>query len=140
VSWRPLAQHGDVRYMNVLLGDEHVGFLDWEYYGRIEMPCYDLLSLLLDAFFTDACDRPFDARAVRRNTPALQRSLSDYFDIFALAPSHARHLLQWTLFQQFVAAVNHGESSTGLYLKRIELLRNNDHAVQDRLLALLPRN
>ncbi|MDH3452770.1 MAG: aminoglycoside phosphotransferase family protein, partial [Gammaproteobacteria bacterium] len=134
-----IPQHGDFRYMNVLIDKHSVGILDWEYYGACSMPCYDLLCLLLDAFFCESPQLPCDADSAVKFSRDVHTSVQRYFDALSIPVALAEPLIEWTLFQQFVSSVERGESSQKKFLDRIVLYRDNVSRSRDLLTALLPQ-
>ena len=128
-----IAQHGDFCFPNILFYENNIFFLDWEDFGEITLPSYDVFCLLLNLYVPDGSHQGnmfFQDRVLLRHA---RQSVGRYFQGIGIPKELTRKLFEFTLIQQFLCSYRKKRSSTGLFVQRlVEYLKD-----PDRFLALL---
>jgi len=69
-----IPQHGDLYPGNVILSRNRLHVLDWETFGIVDLPLYDLMTFLVSPLITDgATPSNLDPKAVQHMPPAVGR-------------------------------------------------------------------
>ena len=119
VSLPRIPQHSDFCFENLLFEGEKVSVVDWEDFGAVSMPGYDLFCLYLN-FFRPEDDRGMqnllrDERLVRR----MRRGIELYFQTFELPIDIARGIFNFTVTEQFLRSHRLRRSSTEMFWRRL---------------------
>jgi aminoglycoside phosphotransferase (APT) family kinase protein len=105
-----MPQHGDLFAGNVLLHGEGCHFIDWESFGVIDLPFYDVLTLLLSLLREDG-EEP---REWSRNLVARCRTAVNIYSATIGVPvTELAHLLPLTLANWFHLQVGDGRAEFG---------------------------
>lgn len=114
-----LPQHGDFYFDNILIDGERISVVDWEDFGEIFLPGYDLFCLLLN--FYDPLDRQEGKRFFEDSClgAAMRKGIEVYFRAFGLPPDLAGGILAFTLIQQFLHSQRLGRSSAEVLWHRL---------------------
>lgn len=117
---RATPQHGDFHFDNMLFRGEKVFVMDWEDFGEVFLPAYDLFSLVMD-FFT-----PWKAGGVERFFEdarlgeALRAGIRSYFTALGLPLELAVGLLGFTVLRQVAYSEQLGRSGAETLWKRLQ--------------------
>ena len=94
----PVPQHGDLFVNNMLLHDRRWYILDWETFGKVDLPFYDVLTLVF-SWLRAGGETPSEwNEPLRRHVPDLMRRYARALDI---APWRVRALLPLILANWF---------------------------------------
>jgi aminoglycoside phosphotransferase (APT) family kinase protein len=93
-----IPQHGDLYVGNLLSHRDRWRIVDWESFGSIDLPLYDLLTFCLSVLRTggNVADQ-WRSSMVQQASPLIKR----YCDAFGLSPEDSRTLLPLTLANWF---------------------------------------
>jgi len=91
-------QHGDLFSGNLLLDGNQWRVIDWESFGLIDLPCYDLLTLLISLFTQNGGDPDGWDPGLKELAPTL---LGAYSQTLGLGPANISLLLPLTLANWF---------------------------------------
>jgi len=95
---RPIPQHGDLFAGNALLHEGRWRVIDWENYGAIDLPFFDLLTLLISLLRT-GCDSA--AQWPQRLVKELPAAMALYAESLSLPQAAVRTVLPLTLANWF---------------------------------------
>jgi len=114
-----IPQHCDLCFNNILKDNASIFFLDWEDFGNVSMPAYDLFCLISSFCFSgqsESVNRFFKDTVLVEN---IRQCIRKYFDAFGLSLNAAYELFIYTLFEQLTLSHNQGRTSKELFLKRL---------------------
>lgn len=130
-----IPQHGDFLVNNILHNFDEICILDWEDFGRINIPGYDLYCLLLDLFgdknFLDNRYSP----GVKKMKIAIRDNIFKYFSYFSLSSELSRLVFITTILKQFDYSFQAGRSSVQVLWDRLRDYAENTKRY-DRLFVL----
>ncbi len=117
-----IAQHGDFYFDNILVTDKKdtVLVLDWEGFGDVSMPGYDLFCLFLSFFAPWDADRPDRFFEDAGLTQCIRHGVRTCFDRLGVPGQAARGIFGLSLIQQFVSSYRLQRSSEPRLWQRIE--------------------
>ena len=118
---RRIPQHGDLYFDNILAMGSQVYFLDWEDFGEVNMPGYDLFSLVLD--LCDVQNKMADV--VAESIDDVARCTRDYFPILEIPAGVVGALVVYTLVQQYYRSWIQGRTSKEVFRRRLEVFADN---------------
>lgn len=114
-----IPQHGDFYFDNVLICGDRIMIVDWEDFGQVHIPGYDLFCLFLNFYV------PGDARLLnsffsdRRLMEGMRNAMQSYFKAFDLPLDLAPGILAFTLLQQYLHSLHQGRSSSEMLWQRL---------------------
>jgi len=114
-----IAQQGDFCFPNILFHGKNIFFLDWEDFGEITIPGYDLFCLLLSFYFPNEgqqAKRFFQDRVFLKHA---RQCVDRYFRGIGIPKELARKLFEFTLIQQFLSSYQKKRLSTELFAQRL---------------------
>ena len=115
-----IPQHGDFYLRNILFRGREVFVIDWEDFGEVCVPGYDLFSLFLDFFVpwkAGGTDRFFgDARLAE----VLRTATRAYFKALEVPLDLAGALLGFTVIRRFTYSEQMGRSASGRLRQRVQ--------------------
>ncbi len=120
-SVRKIPQHGDLYFDNVLTKGRQVYFLDWEDFGAINLPGYDLFSLVFDV--CNLQDEKVDL--VEKSLDSVARCTEDYFRSLEIPAGIVGALMAYTLVQQYCRSWTQGRTSKEAFRRRLVFLADN---------------
>jgi len=121
----PIPQHGDFYFGNMLFRGEEVSVIDWEDFGAVCVPGYDLFSLFL-SFFTPW--RPAEVEWFFGNAQLAEKfrkGVRDYFRALGIPLELAGGLLGFTVIQQFAYSERVGSSNAQALWQRLQAYLDN---------------
>ncbi len=114
-----IPQHGDFFISNILFNSNGIYILDWEDFGQICIPGYDLYFLLLDLFANER----FLAERLPHKIMKIKNSIKDnikkYFESFSIPLKYSRFIFIITLLKQFEYSYRLGRSSIYYFWNRL---------------------
>jgi aminoglycoside phosphotransferase (APT) family kinase protein len=130
-----IPQHGDLFSGNLLLHHDKWRILDWETYGLIDLPLYDLLTFFLSVLLARGPVPEHWRPSLLARMPAL---IATYSQRLGLSPADTRRLFPLTLANWFHLQWKDGrqEFATAMY-------KTIDHYFQSRELwenSILPNS
>jgi hypothetical protein len=114
-----IPQHGDLGFSNILVARDRITVVDWEDFGRVVVPGYDLFCLLLSFY------APGDPVLLQRfwGAPDLRQSLRGavdaYFAAFGIPRKLTGAILGFSVMRQFLCAHQLGRSSAQMLWQRV---------------------
>ena len=119
---KAIAQHGDLYFDNILTKGQRIYFLDWEDFGDVKMPGYDLFSLVFDICNLESGE----TRLLRRSIDLIAASTIDYFRKLALPVDIVDAIMSYTLVQQYHRSWTLGRTSQVAFAKRLGVIAENE--------------
>lgn len=114
-----ILQHGDFCFNNILIQGDHVSVVDWEDFGEVSLPGYDLVSLFLN-FYTlgdpQQLERFFEDN---RFVGYMRNGIEAYFKAFDLPLNLAHGIFAFTLMQRFLHSHQLVRSSTEMFWHQV---------------------
>lgn len=117
-----IPQHGDLYFDNILTKGRRVYFLDWEDFGEVKLPGFDLFSLVFDVF-----------RLQDKNVSVMEKAIDfvadstvEYFRKLGIPADTVYALMSYTLVQQYYRSWTLGRTSKGAFAHRLVFLAENE--------------
>jgi hypothetical protein len=114
-----IPQHGDLCFNNILVAGDRITVVDWEEFGRVFLPGYDLFCLLLSFYV------PRDASLLQRLwvdddlRQSLRSAVDEYFKAFGIPRKLVGAILGFSVMRQFLYAHRLGRSSAEALWQRV---------------------
>jgi hypothetical protein len=114
-----IPQHSDFYFHNTLICGDRIMIVDWEDFGQVHVPGYDLFCLFLNFY------APEDAKQVetffrdRRLMQGMRNAMQSYFKAFDLSLDIAPGILAFTLVQQYLHSLHQGRSCAEMLWQRV---------------------
>lgn len=116
-----ISQHGDLYFDNILAKGRRVYFLDWEDFGEIKLPGYDLFSLVFDV-----CGLQDGAVAqLEELIDSVAGKTVNYFRKLGIPSGVVEALISFTLVQQYHRSWTLGRTSKESFARRLVNLEAN---------------
>lgn len=103
-----IPQHGDLYLDNVLHNADRYNIVDWEGFGIVDLPFYDVVTLLLSFLRASGATPEQWSPALCKQIPML---LKRYIDALQLTPAALGTLLPLTLLNRFYLHWVHGRTA-----------------------------
>lgn len=114
-----IPQHGDFFISNVLYNSGEICILDWEDFGQICIPGYDLYFLLLDLFANERFLAERSSHKIMKIKNSIKDNIIKYFESFSIPSKYSRIIFLITLLEQFEYSYRLGRSSIYYFWNRL---------------------
>jgi hypothetical protein len=111
-----IPQHGDLCFNNILLDGSRISFVDWEDFGQVLLPGYDLFCLFLSFYVPGEPERLWRDDRLRQS---LRSAVDAYFAAISIPKNLAGAMLAFSVVQQFVYGHRLGRSSAEALWQRV---------------------
>ncbi|HNP62621.1 MAG TPA: phosphotransferase [Woeseiaceae bacterium] len=117
-----ISQHGDLYFDNILARGQRIYFLDWEDFGDIKLPGYDLFSLVFDV-----CNlENGETRLLRRSIDFIAANTVGYFRQLEIPADIVDAIMSYTLVQQYHRSWTLGRTSQEAFATRLVAVAENE--------------
>ena len=114
-----IPQHSDIFFDNILIQDGKIFFLDWEDFGHVKVPGYDLFCFFLNFFHPHQENENINLFNEKLFESNMSSAIKEYFRALHIPVKFAYGLFVYTILQQYIYSYQLNRASVDLLWWRL---------------------